>query len=420
VFLLHGFLGNREIWNDLQPLVPRDSIPVERWQAFPGFDGRFDLVAVGSTLARANLARLTDLLETDVALALRRWRPGFAIGRFDAVGFSTGAPLWLRLVQKLVADGRAPPSPIRKLIPFSGAIDGTDLATKLVEVRDELQPLKLDLEWVDPLREGFRGGLTGTLQQKLKPDFCAITVKVLGLHEEFLLRGAVDDLRLGSPALPDPTALFASFARPPGLHFLADANTSNLFGVHTSSNEWGLTNPVVQMWALLGQLCNLTPDESTAETTQLQKDVVGILGVVAGPLRKALAKQGDARLEALAKTLTKVAKSGLKQALEAELPKPVFTGASAVNDRVLPERSQRHAHAANEAFVTSVGADAVDHLQFRSSPRTLADSCLVPLEPRFRTAIDDYNLDDSPDVVCFLLHLLEADPRTPLFLGGGP
>jgi hypothetical protein len=300
---------------------------------------------------------------------------------------------------------------MRKMISFAGALNGTDLASKLTDIRDTLPNIKLDESLrYDSLRPDETGLPVGVSVQ-LKPDLCARSVKLLGLNEAFLLRGAVDDLRTASPSQPDIGALLSRFDEPPAVHFLTDDNQSNSLGV--------APHLVFDMWVLLGQLCNLSPDASTVETTQAAKDLTAILTAVVA-IRGAAAEQGAERLKSLEKTLEKTVNSAIKREIEPTTPTPVFTGVDASNDRVVPELSQRGLFAPGASYVTPVSSGDSDHLLFHDTPGISANACVTPAPqpPDFKSDAPDLNGDGRPDVTCRLLQLLEAEPKAPLFLGG--
>src|SRR5581483_9836074 len=93
VFLVHGLFATRGRvdplragWDNFQPLVPPTGVaPHDAGASVPGFDGRFDVFAVGKDFPSEPFATLAPILRNDIKAALARYLPGFALGKIDVV-----------------------------------------------------------------------------------------------------------------------------------------------------------------------------------------------------------------------------------------------------------------------------------------------------------------------------------------------
>ena len=118
VFLVHGLFSTTKTWNELQPLVPEGGLPVA-YAPTKGFDGRFDVFAVGNPNVRDG-CRGGNGVKEQIKLSLAMSLPGYAIGRVDVIGHSMGSLVIRQIIDDFIAS-EAPwrgvtKMPFRKLI----------------------------------------------------------------------------------------------------------------------------------------------------------------------------------------------------------------------------------------------------------------------------------------------------------------
>jgi hypothetical protein len=104
----------------------------------------------------------------------------------------------------------------------------------------------------------------------------------------------------------------------------------------------------------------------------------------------------------------------LKELLIGDEPKKVFPSD---NDRVVAEASQRQGLPGNTLAMTAM-TGRTDHVVIRHTPGLSIETCLVfdPVDgPRVRADFRDFNLDQTLDVTCRVIQLLEANPSGHLF-----
>lgn len=402
VFLVHGLFSNRHAWDDFQPLVPSDGVGLDFGRAVRGFDGRFDVFAVGAPAATDSFASLSTELRLDIKQALVDYLPGFAVGKIDVVGHSMGG----LLVTKLANGDPKIAAAIRKVITLNSPFGGSSLADKLVELR-EASPIKevdlgaIKLDPLNPPSIDAVKALSADQQVKVKLNWCALIVQAVGMTPAFYLRGAVDDLRTTSAEIaalgtvPVPTHRIES-----------DTNTLTAFEIGPSLALDGL-------WAGLAVGCGLTPDPSTVEWSANVIHAVNAVKTIAGALM-GLKGEADAakRLDGLTRALEKTAKTGAKQLfnelLLGKLPKPVF---ATDDDRIVDGANQLGTIPVDDPAAT-VLAGHVDHNSILVTSNTPVDACLADKD--FVEPPKDVNGDGTVDAVCVVMRLLEADPSTTL------
>jgi PKD repeat protein len=402
VFLVHGLLGTRNQvdllrvgWDDFQPLVPPSGVSVDASFPVSGFDGRFDVFAVGTPFPSAPLSKLTPDLQLQIKLALTDYLSDFAIGKIDVVAHDMGG----LLIAKLAKNNPQIAAAIRKLITLDTPFEGSALAKKLVEIRDTnpIKDIDLKEDKVDPLDPPKDFLSSSPLKTKLdiKVDWCAAAVRGLGLTPGFYLHGALDDLVPGSSelaALGDPVV--------PTHRIALETTTSTLISIAPSTS-------VNAFWIGLGLMCGITPDADTVEWTkniQNAKEIIQTLLDMKDALEEEGAKQLKGLLEVLDSTLD-LAGDKLKDFIQKEGgPEAVFESA---NDRLVESKSQLGSVSQDDQSVTVVTAN-VDHLSVKASPLVPLSACVSGND--FVNAVTDVNGDGVFDVVCHVMHLLEADP----------
>ncbi|MGE5245125.1 MAG: PKD domain-containing protein [Betaproteobacteria bacterium] len=399
VFLVHGLFGTRDQvdllragWDNFQPLVPPSGLSTDASFPVAGFDGRFDVFAVGEPFPTASFAKLAPELRLDIKGALTDYLSDFAIGKIDVVAHSMGA----LLISKLAHEDPRIAAAIRKLITLDSPFAGSALAKKLVDIR-ETNPIKdIDLKQdaVDPLNppDDFLTSSPPAVKVKVKVDWCATAVRAIGLTPAFYLKGALDDLQPGSSELTpllDPVV--------PNHRIALETNTLTTLSISPSLSING-------MWAALGLLCGITPDASTVEWTQNLNNAKEIISTLVS-MKGSLEKQGAKRLKGLLKVLKTTLKLGEKD-LTSTGPAPVFASA---NDRIVESASQLGSIPPDDPAATTVAGN-VDHSSVNSTAAIPISACLAGndfLDPPVKP---DLNGDGVPDVVCHVMRLLEADP----------
>ncbi|HWQ00461.1 MAG TPA: Ig-like domain-containing protein [Vicinamibacterales bacterium] len=408
VFLVHGLLSQTDTWNRFQPLVPSSGVSLS---AIPGYDGRFDLFAIGSPFASATFAREAEAIKAAIKARLSEYLPGFSIGRVDVVGHSMGAVLIRRLANEFLTIGPsgstgADPKnvPFRKLIALDAPFLGSPLADKIVEIRSRL-PVEPSMPAIDLLSVSDDDVLTPELKVEAKLEKCAFVIQTLGLTPRFFLGGAVEDLQTTSPEI---ARLQAAGIQVPTHHIVGE----------TTVPELGIGFTAEALWVALAEFCNLTPDSSTVEASIQAK--LGILAAktfvpVLRSLKTPKLSKGAAIVpvlelsdnqRALLDAYEKI--KSFHEAADSDDPVPVFS--SPENDRIVEGVSQAAGLPANSGAVSFVFG-RVDH-------NTILDSSSAPtcgdLSGPLPRATDS-NGDGTPDVTCRVIYLLEADPAGPLF-----
>jgi PKD repeat protein len=407
VFLVHGLFATRGRvdllragWDNFQPLVPPTGVaPHDSGASVPGFDGRFDVFAVGKDFPSEPFATLAPMLRNDIKAALARYLPGFALGKIDVVGHSMGG----LLISKLAHEEPRIAAAIRKLITLDSPFGGSALADKLAEIRSTNPIKEIDLEQeaqsgIDPLAPTKSVlGLPPGMKVKVKLDWCATIVRALGWTPAADLGGgALDDLRTGSAELTQLTNVLV-----PSHRVALETNTLNLLSIAPSHSIDGL-------WAGMGLLCGITPDASTVEWTQNLINAKQIISTLLD-MKDALEEQGAKRLKGLLEVLKSTLQEGVQQLLQPdEPPSPIF---SSENDRIVDGPSQLAGFPSGEfgTSTTTVAGD-VDHSSVHSSAGIQPAACLNGndfLDPPVKP---DVNGDGTRDVVCHVMRLLEADP----------
>ncbi|HXH06727.1 MAG TPA: PKD domain-containing protein, partial [Vicinamibacterales bacterium] len=407
VFLVHGLFSETNTWNRLQPLVPPSGVSLG---AIPGYDGRFDLFAIGSRFASATFAREAEALKADIRLRLSEYLPGFSIGRIDIVGHSMGAVLIRRLANEFLTIGPSGPTgadpknvPFRKLIALNAPFQGSPLADKIVEIRSRL-PVDPEMPSIDLLSVSDDDVLTPELGVEVKLEKCAFVIQTVGLASG-LTGGAVDDLQTTSAEI---ARLQAAGIQVPTHHIVGE----------TAVPELGIGVLAEALWAALAEFCDLTPDSSTVEASIQAK--LGILaaktfvpvlrGLKAPKLSKGIGTVPVLKLSDNQKALLDAYQKiqGFKEAADSGAPTPVFS--SPENDRVVEGVSQAAGLPADSRAVSFV-IGSTDH-------NTILDSSSAPacgdLSGQLPPATDS-NGDGTLDATCRVIYLLEADPAGPFF-----
>ena len=413
VFLVHGLFSRKETWDNFQPLVPAGDLGPG---SFKGFDGRFDVFRLGTLFASDRFAKGADELKFQMKFALGEYLPGFSIGRVDVIGHSMGAVLVRRLASEFLTIGPSGPVapdqknvPFRKLIAIDAPFQGSPLADKIVEIRERAL-VKAELpppgaQKIDWLNVADQGPLTPPVKAEVSVEGCALLVQAIGVTPKFLIRGALDDLKSGSDEL---LQIAAAGIQVPTHHVVGQTVGPGL----------GAGPLVTGLWAALGQFCDLTPDETTVEATQLVK-----LGVEAAKALVPFLKISKARKLAKGSDLLPVVKQAenTKAAIKrfeavaefaAKDPQTEFTKvfSSPDNDRIVGEESQRAGLSQQNAAVSFV-VGPTDHNEMLQN--ALAPSCSP-----FTTALPgagDANGDGQPDATCRVIFLLEAAPTSKFF-----
>jgi pimeloyl-ACP methyl ester carboxylesterase len=420
VFLVHGLLSDRDTWNKLQPLVPSSGVG-NRFAAVKGFDGRFDLFAVGSPFAGKKLAEEMDFLKTDIRLSLAGYLPGFAIGKVDVIGHSMGGVLIRRLTNDFVSAQL--PVPFRKLIALDSPFRGSALAAKIREIRarsatkQTLRDTPQDyLKFISAAQAGEFGVDVKAL---FDVDKCAFAVQAIGTTPRFFTHGAVQDLEPGSVELQ---ALAAAGIEIPS-HHIVGITADPVLGVTSSPTIGaGLLEEVTLLWVVLGQFCNLTPEAETIPATILVQSSVDLTmfalsySSTIGRIKELIPGRiplGDItkRGEEMLREFGRLAKVTSDQAATPD-PIPVFTGDNPENDRIVESTSQMGGLSADDPAVTIVQG-YTDHTAIIESAGVPVSACdlsapaLSPPQP--------LNNDTIPDVVCRVIQLLESPAAGPRF-----
>jgi hypothetical protein len=398
VFLVHGLFAARHrvdafhpgAWDQFQPLVPPAGfVSGDYTVPVAGFDGRFDLFAVGESIATSRFADGAATVQFQIKQALDNYLPGFAISKVDVIAHSMGG----LLTNKLANENPRIAAAIHKVVTLDSPFNGSALADAIAEIRGREPIKKNDLPLVDALDPKSYSSLTGPVKIEVKLDWCAMAIQSAGWTPAFFIRGAIDDLRPGSAEIG---ALRAAGVTVP----------NHRVSVEMSAIGGGATAPVIGLWAALGLLCNLTPDASTVEATiqlRLSKDAIKtVLGV-----RSALGEADSAaRLEGLLGAYKSTVKLAVKDELRGD-PKTVFSGA---NDRVVEGPSQLGSISASDQATTAI-VGLADHVSVKQTPGVQASACLG--QDTFVRTVRDFDGDSVPDVVCKVMWLLEADPDPP-------
>lgn len=417
VFLVHGLLSTRGTWNEFQPLVPSSGLATYL-TSVAGFDGRFDVFAVGTPFASATMQQESAAVRDQIRASLAGYLPGFSLAKVDVVGHSMGGLLARMIANEFVGattSGVTSPErlPFRKLITIDTPFEGSPLADKIVEIRGRM-PLRVELteatrDYMDVLTSiGEDGTLTPELKLKAKLEGCALMIQTAGLTPRFFTHGAVDQLRTGSPELQQ---LAQVGIRVPSHHIAADLAVPELaVGLELET-----------LWALLGYICKLTPDPETLEATNLSNvgfkaaltfvpglNRLKLPGYSASIKKFPLLKLNETTAGVLRRfgPLAKFAHGELT----ADGPAPVFAGP---NDRAVSDTSQYGGLSiASQALTTVTGR--TDHTEILESPGAAVAACGDLTTPQL-PAPSDLNGDGTPDIGCRLIYLLEASPSGPLF-----
>ena len=345
VFLVHGLFAKRATWSDFQPLVPSAGIPAT-FTHVEGFDGRFDLFAVGNPGATGTFAEEAAAVRDQIGMSIRGYLRGFAIGKVDVVGHGVGGVLIRRLANTFSGnDADLSRVPFRKLVAIDAPLLGSRLASKINEINDQYLISKPQLNNPKDLLDvaDILSSVTDTseispaLKLEIKLETCAFMVQALGTTPRFFSGGAVIDLALGSAEI---LQLQAAGIRIPSHHLVGT----------TFVPELGIGLEVESLWGVLGEFCNLTPEANTAEATELFKTGVEIVKTLLPVLRKAKAPKRAATLVTLpplkVSKKTKDTLDRLNAIIKAEKvaisqatsdPTPVFLSA---NDRIVEVESQ--------------------------------------------------------------------------------
>lgn len=407
VFLIHGLFSTGDSWNYFQPLVPADTGSTA---AFKGFDGRFDVFKVGMPFATARFSAGAEWIKGGIRSALAEYLPQYAVGKIDIVGHSMGGVLARRLTNDDPAIRRV----VRKIIAMNSPFGGSQLADRIVEQRDSL-PITAEATDVMSLVKIVGNNPERVLSPDLKPlalaDVCALAIQGMDLTLRFNLTGAVDDLQTTSAEIE---RLRAGGIWVPSHHIVGTTTDQTDLGVDFSPVGGALLlSPTEAMWTTLGLLCNWTPDQNTVETTTLLKvSKEALTSVIA--LAKISKLRGTARTKAWMSAWEDANKMAAKEFLIGEDPTPVFPPE---NDRVVSEASQRDGLPADTLAMTAIGG-RTDHVVIRNTPGLTVEACLAfdPITgPRILSDFPDRNFDQTPDVTCRVVQLLEADPAGNLF-----
>jgi pimeloyl-ACP methyl ester carboxylesterase len=408
VFLIHGLFSTAHSWKHFQPLVPED---LTSFSTFAGFDGRFDMFGIGGPYATAPFAAGAAAIQAQLKAVLGNYLPSYAVGKVDIVGHSMGGVL----ARRLTNDDPVIRAAVRKIIALNAPFAGSELADKIVQLRDEIPINAAETDVMSALSSISRNP-ERVLGPNLKPlafaDICAAAVQGLDLTLRFNLTGAVDDLQTASPEIQ---RLLAGGVRVPS-HYIAggttDAQTDLGIGFSPVGDALWMS-PTEAMWNALGLLCNLTPDSETLETTVLLKaKKEALMAVVA--ITKLARLRGAGRQKAWLSFWEDANKLAVKELLIGNDPSPIFSGD---NDRVVSVASQRAGLPADTLAMTAMDG-RIDHAVVRHTPGITVQACQTfdPVEgPRIRSDFDDLNGDRTLDITCRVVFLIEADPGSNLF-----
>jgi pimeloyl-ACP methyl ester carboxylesterase len=407
VFLIHGLFSTADSWDYFQPLVPPGAGSTN---AFQGFDGRFDVFTVGMPYATARFSESAASIAAQIKGALAAYLPQYAVGKLDIVGHSMGGVL----ARKLTNDDPAIEAAVRKIVAMNSPFGGSQLADRIVEQRDRL-PVNAGPTDVMAVLKIVGDNPERVLSPELKPqalaDVCAMTIQGMDLTLRFNLTGAVDDLQTTSAEIQ---RLRAGGVRVPSHHIVGTTTDQTDLGVDFSPVGGALfLSPTEAMWSALGLLCNWTPDPNTVQTTTLLKVSKEALTAVIG-FAKLTKLRGTARTKAWMSAWENANKMAVKELLIGNDPTPILPPD---NDRLVSEASQREGLPADTLAMTAVSG-RTDHAVIRYTPHLTVEACLAfdPIAgPRVRSDFPDRNFDQTPDVTCRVIQLLEANPAGNLF-----
>lgn len=418
VFLVHGLFSTTKTWNDLQPLVPAGGL-LPGFASTAGFDGRFDVFAVGTPNAHGTIADESKNVRAQMKLALMESLPGYAIGRVDVIGHSMGALIIRQLINDFVTSespwGGTIKLPFRKLIAMDTPFAGTPLADKIVEIRSRL-PVRVNLGVPTDLLDvvtSFADGATPQIAPEVKVaaklESCALIVQSAGLTPGFFIRGAMDDLVAGSPAI---LRILNQGIVVPSHHII---------GV-TTPPDVGISLVMEALWLPLGYFCNLTPDETTGEATKFNNAVTealafiaqALVGKVKLPSLSIGAKMPWAKVsESTKMVLTRVGPVAQFAKEQAENLDPTVIFPSE-NDRAVQGGSQRGGLPIGDTATTNFDG-RIDHNTILNSPGVPVSACGDLSSITAPTRLEDLNGDGTFDITCKLIFLLEAAPTSPYF-----
>jgi hypothetical protein len=254
--------------------------------------------------------------------------------------------------------------------------------------------------------------------KKAKADFlCALVVNASNLAPGISInRGAVDDLQTALVRNGQPTELGKMMQA--GILVPTHAVTDVTIPAQSSNplDAFGVHGDVRKLWEALGWGCNLTPEQSTQDATKAFQAAASAGFTLAGGALKGIG--------IIPKSIILGALGGAAQAKSlgelafGEDPIPVF--GSSENDRIVLLSSQ---------FGGIPSGHIRGHRGVRSQPtiwspsgqETSPSTSAAPMTPHSGGAssntvpVIDLNGDKSPDPVCRMAELLEADPHGPLF-----
>jgi pimeloyl-ACP methyl ester carboxylesterase len=377
--------------------VPSTGVSPNPYQSVKGFDGRFDVFAVGQPFPNASFSKTAPELKQQIKYALRSYLPGFAVGKIDVVAQDIGGIL----ITKLANEDPQVAAAIRKLITLNSPFGGSALAKKLIDLRDSAVTFDTTLPKIDPLNppELSWNALATNLRNRFKVDWCGVAVATMGYTPAFYLGGAVEDIQPGSAELAALTGV------PVPTHRMQ--TTTNELGIVSIGPTFSLS----AMWASLGLFCGgLTPDATTVEWTQNlihAKQIVKTLLSVRSALKE---EDPEDRLDGLMKAYKSTVKLGWKDLTDPSLPKPVFGTAQqpVENDRFAESASLLGSLGTDSQAATTIAGDA-DHFSLTETNNTPASACLANND--FKQLPSDVNGDGTPDAVCRVMWLLEAHPN---------
>ncbi len=419
VMLVHGLWGNRTVWKDFQPLVP-DSGVGDYYKPVKGFDGRFDVFAVGTPSASESYEKLSSQLVSEFSYAIANYLPGFSIGKFDVVAHSLGGVLTRRITSR---DSEFPgiKDSVRKLISNASPFNGSEIANELVAIRaksilkrPEFQDLGKSIDFANPhITVANKPSLSPDELAKAAIDFCSLAINALGFANAYnTSRGALDDLQTTSME-----SQLTSFKVP--THTI----TGTTMGPPIVE---GTSLEVKAAWTALTSLCKLTADEDTKALAAWEKSrneiIKALLTFGRGAAGASVYKVGNNAKRALNKAslqlLEDLGKSEFEQVMDEE-PKAVF--GTSPNDRIVKTDSQMGGLSRSGFAYTDVYGKT-DHQQLKIAPGAIWQSCVgvdtalnVPILKNTGISPGDINGDGHPDVGCRVVELLEADPSGRLF-----
>ena len=419
VMLVHGLWGNRTVWKDFQPLVP-DSGVGDYYKPVKGFDGRFDVFAVGTPSASESYEKLSSQLVSEFSYAIANYLPGFSIGKFDVVAHSLGGVLTRRITSR---DSEFPgiKDSVRKLISNASPFNGSEIANELVAIRaksilkrPEFQDLGKSIDFANPhITVANKPSLSPDELAKAAIDFCSLAINALGFANAYnTSRGALDDLQTTSME-----SQLTSFKVP--THTI----TGTTMGPPIVE---GTSLEVKAAWTALTSLCKLTADEDTKALAAWEKSrneiIKALLTFGRGAAGASVYKVGNNATRALNKAslqlLEDLGKSEFEQVMDEE-PKAVF--GTSPNDRIVKTDSQMGGLSRSGFAYTDVYGKT-DHQQLKIAPGAIWQSCVgvdtalnVPILKNTGISPGDINGDGHPDVGCRVVELLEADPSGRLF-----